>query len=366
MRVTHVVFDFNGGGMETLVADMAARFRGTDFRVSLITLSGRTGRLGEATRDRFDQFHVLAPQGIRSLLRPAALARTIRQTGADVVHVHSGSWLEGARAARMAGVARVVLTEHGREHFDTRKARFLDRYASRSADRVVAVSARLEQYLVEQVGIQRSKLITIANGVDTAKFAPGPPSASLRASLGLPATGLTVGSIGRLEEVKAYHRILEAVFLLKDRLPPDFRVVIFGDGAERERLQRMTEQFQISHLVRFPGWTDHVVDAYRLLDVFVLPSLSEGLSVSLMEAMACGVAPVVSDVGGNPEVLGPTLTEQVLSSAPAGHELADAIWRTIVPDKLAGVGEAARRRATEHYSLDLMMNNYERLYRSLT
>src|SRR5262245_20434140 len=104
VNVTHVVFDFNGGGLETLVAELARRFQGSSVRLSLISLSGRAGRLGELTRDRFHHFHAIRPRRVVSMAMPIGLARAIRETRADVVHVHTGSWYKGAKAARLAGV----------------------------------------------------------------------------------------------------------------------------------------------------------------------------------------------------------------------------------------------------------------------
>ncbi len=153
IRVTHVVFDFEGGGLESLVAAMAERFRGTDVVMSLITLGGRMGRLGQATRPCFDEFVVARPTRGFSLLRPVALAREIGATRADVVHVHSGCWYKGAKAARLAGVDRVVYTEHGREHDDPWIQRWLDGRASGYTSAVVAVSTRLQGYLVNALHV---------------------------------------------------------------------------------------------------------------------------------------------------------------------------------------------------------------------
>ena len=363
VRVTHVVFDFNGGGMESLVAEMAARFRGSSVRVSLITLSGRVGRLGSVTRDRFDEFHVMRPSPVVSMLWPLDVARAIRRTRADVVHLHGGSWYKGARAARLAGVPRVVYTEHGREHDDPPLKRWLDRRAARHTDAVVAVSGRLARYMTDNLGIPAAKIVTIHNGVDPSLFSPGPASADLRAALAIPAGATVIGSVGRLEPVKAYERLLDAAALLRNRLPRPFIVVICGDGSERNALGAHADRLGISHLVRLPGWIHEPVQAYRLLDLFVLPSRSEGQSVSLMEAMSCGVPPIVTDVGANAEMLGPTLTRQVVV-AESAETLACLIAETLaIAATSPAISVLVRNRVLEHYSLDRMMSQYEQLYR---
>ena len=365
IRVTHVVFDFNGGGLESLVAEMGARFRGSAVRVSLITLSGRIGRLGALTRDRFDQFEVLRPRPGLSMIWPTGIARAIRKTAPDVVHLHSGAWYKPARAARLAGVRRVIFTEHGREHDDPPLRQWLDRRAARYTDVVVAVSDRLARYLVNNVGIDAGRVTTIHSGVDTALFAPGPAPESLRQRLEIPEGAIVVGSVGRLELVKAHERLLDAVAQLRDRLAQPVVVVICGDGSRRDALLQHAAQLGIADLLRLPGWLDNPVQAYRLFDLFVLPSRSEGQSLSLMEAMACGVPAVVTDVGANAEMLGPNFRNQVVPSEPGGA-LADAIVATLTKAQSSNeMSSKLRRRALDHYSLDRMVRQYELLYRAV-
>ena len=362
VRVTHVVFDFEGGGLESLVAAMAGRFRGTRVEVSLITLGGREGRLGAATRDRFDQFVVARPTRGLSMLRPVGLAAEIRRTRADVVHLHSGSWYKGAKAARLAGVGRVVYTEHGREHDDPRLMRLLDRRAAERTTVVVAVSTRLRDYLADTVGIDPAKLRVVHNAVDTTAFAPGAAPADLRAQLAIPADAWIVGSVGRLEPVKAYERLIDAAAALRGGLGRPLAVVICGDGSQRAALRERAERLGIGDLVRLPGWTDLPVRFYRLLDAFVLSSRSEGESVSLMEAMACGIPPVVTDVGANAEIVGADLRDRVVP-AERPDALAEAIAATLNAPDRAATAALVRRRAVEHYGLDAMIAAYERLYR---
>jgi glycosyltransferase involved in cell wall biosynthesis len=366
VRVTHVVFDLNGGGLESLIASMARNSAGTSVALSAISLSGRAGRVGSAAAPLFDSFRVLRPWPIVSMLMPMGLARAIRRTRADIVHLHSGCWYKGAVAARLAGVAGVVYTEHGREHHDPALMRALDRLASRRTDAVVAVSDRLAEYLARVVGVERHRIRTIRNGVDTAEFTPGPPPRDLRRSLGIPDGALVVGSVGRLEPVKAYERLIRAVARVRtmDAGAPIF-VVIWGDGSEREALARLATSLGLDGVLHLPGWTDTAVLAHRILDAFTLTSLSEGMSVSLLESLACGVAPVVMDVGANAEILGPALAGQVV---PAGDE--DAFAAVLAAtlrdaDRRRRAGVSGRARVVECFSLAAMMLGYAQLYREL-
>jgi len=298
------------------------------------------------------------------MVLPLGLARAIRRTRADVVHLHSGCWYKGSLAARLAG-AGIVYTEHGREHRDPPLSQWLDRRAARRTDAVVAVSDRLARYLERVLGVPSSRLHTVQNGVDTTVFAPGAAPAALRQRLRVPADAFIVGSIGRLESVKAYTRLIDAVAALRSSAVLGRPVVgiIWGDGGERAALEAHIAARGLTGIVQLPGWTDDAVGCHRLLDVFALTSISEGASVSLMESLASGVAPLVMNVGANAEVVGPELAAQVV---PDGDETAftvalEATLRDATRRRHAG--EAGRRRVVEHYSLDAMVAAYERLYR---
>ena len=363
--MTHVVFDFDGGGMETIVSVLVERLARSDIEMSVISLSGREGRMGRAMRPLLSDYVYFRPIPIASMLLPLGLIRVLRRQRPDVVHLHSGSWFKGAVAARLAGVPSVIFTEHGREHHDPPARRWLDTIAARLTDRVICVSERLARYVVDRVGVRPERVTCIPNGVDAALFTPGDPSDQCWSGLAIPPGSIVIGSVGRLETVKAYERLISAFALMVRRQKARPCVlVIWGDGAERERLERHAADLGVAELVRLPGWTDRRVDAHRCLDVFSLTSVSEGASVSLMEAMACGSVPMVMDVGANAEIVGPELAGCVV---PDGNveRLADQLLRVASDDPWrSAAGAMARRRVESTYSLDAMVERYRSLYRS--
>ncbi len=368
LRITQVVFDLEGGGLETLVASLVTRFAGGAAQVSVITLGGRVGRVGAEIRKMTDQYLVLRPLSGLSMVAPVTLVRAIRRTRPDVVHLHSGAWYKPALAARLARVPRVIYTEHGREHFDPPLMRLLDRTAARWTNVVAAVSDRLARYLTDVVGIDATRIRTVPNGVDADRFVPGPAPAELRASLGIAPGALVIGSIGRLEHVKAYERLIEAYARVWRQSTGGVPVhlVICGDGSARADLERQVAGLGVADTVRLPGWTNRPVDYYRLFDVFALTSRSEGASVSLMEAMACGAVPVVTDVGANAELLGPELAGQVVEQEDL-RALTHVLDRTVrESSRRADLAARARRRVLERYTLDGMVTAYEQLYRGDT
>jgi glycosyltransferase involved in cell wall biosynthesis len=364
VRVTHVVFDLNGGGMESLVAAMATKWRGTNVSISVITLSGRVGHVGEEVRPLVDEFTVLNPTRM-SMLAPTGLASAIRAIKPDVVHLHTGAWLKGVYAARLASVPTIIYTEHGREHDDPLVNRLQDRLAAQWTDHVAAVSPRLSRYMSSAVGVEARRVVTIPNGVDTDVFSPGAASETMRQRLAIPDDAIVIGSVGRLVPVKAYSRLVEAFAEIRSRRPAGSAplvLVIFGEGGDRATIEATADRLGVRDAVRLPGWTSRPADAYRLLDVFVMTSLSEGMSISLMEAMACGVAPVVTDVGSNAEVVGASLAEHAVHDA-TGPSLTTRITELIdYPAERAAVGAEARARACSAHSLARTLGEYERLY----
>lgn len=363
VRVTHIVHDLHGGGMESLVAAMARRFAGTRIVMSAITLRGRPGNVGSSIRHLLDQYHVIKPIPGLSMAVPLGLVRRLRATRPDVVHIHS-AWYKAALAAHVASVDLVIYTEHGREHDDPPIKRWLERRAARWTDIVVPVSDRLNLYLRTVLGVLPERLRTIENGIDTDVFAPGEASPALRAKLGIPEGASVLGSVGRLEPVKAYQRLMDAFATLRaePRLGRPLVLVICGHGSQREALESHARALGVADAVRLPGWVDTPAEFYRLLDVFALTSLSEGTSVSLLEAMACGIAPVVTNVGSNAALLGPELADQVV---PVGdHEafVRAALATLASRERRAEVGGVARRRVVTRYSLDRFLAEYEQLY----
>ncbi len=361
LRVTQVVFDLEGGGLESVVAALARGFKDSTIRMSIITLSGREGRVGASLRDAIETIIPHRPLRGVSMLLPIGLSRAIASTRPDVVHLHSGAWFKPALAARLAAVRNTIYTEHGREHDDTGFARWLDRRASDLTARVVAVSPRLKAYLVNAVKI-RTPISVIRNGVDTARFSPG-DKAEARAALGLPPEAFIAGSVGRLEAVKAYPRLIEAFAAIQGRAGDrPLVLLIAGEGSARGALEAQARSLGVAPQVRFPGWVDPV-NVYRALDVFSLTSISEGMSMSLLEAMSCAALPAVMDVGANAELLGPALASQVVSAGDTAA-IAELLVKAVAEPALRRqLAMRARERVIGHYSIQRMLASYERVYR---
>ena len=362
LRVLHVIQNLNYGGMERVLADIVLRADPARFESHVLCLQ-YAGRFAQGL-ERASTLHLGPRMSPMSMLRPTALASQIRAIAPDVVHTHSGVWHKASLAARMAGVPWVVHTEHGRQKPDPWQSRLVDGIAARRTDRVVAVSDLLAAELPRALWITPEKIARISNGVDTDAYHPRVDDGKLRRELALAPDTPIIGSIGRLEPIKGYDIMIEAMAIL--RREPAHReavLVIGGAGSQREALDARISELGIACHVQMLGWRDDVHDMHAAFDIFTMSSRSEGTSISLLEAMSAGLPPVVTDVGGNAAVLGEGLAVQSLVPTEDPTALA-ARWGSFLEarERRERVAEQARARVVAAFGLDAMVCAYERLY----
>ncbi|HET9983155.1 MAG TPA: glycosyltransferase [Longimicrobiales bacterium] len=364
LRVAYVIPGLHYGGMERVLHDLTRALHSRGVEVHIVVVEG-FGRFADGLGE-IAGLHQVPPMSRLSLLYPGPLVGVLRRIAPDVVHSHAGVWFKARRAARLAGVSAVVHTEHGRRVPDRLSDRLIDNLASRSTDAVIAVSEALAEVLRRRVVHDPSRLQVIINGVDVDRLRPASDPAPLRRGLGIPDGAPVIGSIGRLEPVKNYGLALRAFARLGEPGPgPAPLLLLVGDGSERGMLEALARALGIAGRVRFLGWRDEVERLYGAFDVFTLTSRSEGTSISLLEAMSCGVCPVVTDVGGNRAVLGPDLADHAV---PPGDEAALAgAWRTYLlePELRRRAGRRARARVEREFSLQAMVEKHATLYRAL-
>lgn len=363
-RVLHVVQSMNYGGMERVIADLITHTDPQRFELHLLCLE-YLGRFSEGL-ERAAKLHVASPMSALSFVHPAALAKQIAAISPDIVHTHSGIWYKGSLAARRAGVSTTLHTEHGRRSPDPVLDRFIDGRAARRTDAVVAVSERLAQDLPASLRIPRERVVCIPNGIDADLFVPRPDSGKLRRELGVPAEAPIIGSIGRLEPIKGYDVMIAAFgrFVESDA-GRDAHLVIGGEGSARRELEQLADRFGVASRVHLLGWRDDIHDLLSAFSLFSMSSRSEGTSISLLEAMSVGLPSVVTDVGGNRAVLGPTLEDSLVPSEDS-QALAGAWARVLAGSESRAVrGATARRRVVESFGARTVAASYEDLYSSL-
>ena len=292
--ILHLVPGLELGGLERVVVDLVRRTDRQVFSPMVCSLGSRGPLAEEITQSGADVLGLERPEGVTPAL-VLRLARLLRREHVALVHLHNTpALMYGAIAARLAGVP-IVYTKHGQR-------RYYERFLHRCCDRVVAVSEDIARLLIDENRIPRQKVVVIHNGVDTTRFSPTEDKRHRRRILGLPADAMLLGNVARLAAEKNHEGLLQAFRIVAGQRP-DIHLVIVGDGPLRDGLHSLTCSMNLHSRVHLLGARSDVSDLLGAFDLFVLSSLSEGLSITLLEAMACGLPVVATDVGGNREVV---------------------------------------------------------------
>jgi sugar transferase (PEP-CTERM/EpsH1 system associated) len=354
IRVVHVVLSLEVGGLEMVVLNLVRLSDRSAFDHVVVCLHGRGG-LAPRFEDLGVSVRALAAEDRWQFLRRLVGAfRTLRP---HVVHTHNPApHLFGALAAKLTGVPAVVHTKHGRNFPDVARLVFANRVASFLSDAVVAVSEDAARVARDVERVHASRVRVFPNGVDLARWPVRDPPR--------PAGPPRAVCVARLDPVKDHASLFRAARLVRDA-EPAFRLDVVGDGAERPRLEALVRELGLEGTVAFRGHRDDVEDALAGADVFVLASTTEGISLTLLEAMAAALPIVATDVGGNREVVVPGETGWLVPprSPPA---LAEALLSAIRDrERERAFGAAGRRRVETLFDLRLTVRRYESLYREV-
>jgi len=363
IRVLYVVGNFVAGGAERHLLELWRRLDPGRFEVQIACFR-REGQflpeveaLGLPLLELGVGRRIYDPSGVRGFVRLLRRARSFRP---HVIHGYLfGPNLFAALAGRLAGVPVVVVAKRNVDAFETPRQVAMQRLAHRLATHVTAVSAAVADTVVA-LGVPRSRITVIENGVDAARFGG---AAADRSGLGLNGRPV-IGSVGCLAARKDYATLLMALDELKRR-GIAFQAMLVGDGPERAALEARSRALGLEPLVRFMGERPDVERLLPAMDVFVLSSREEGIPNALLEAMAAGRPAVVTDVGGNREVLTDGDTGWIVPAA-SPLPLADALETALTdPDEARRRGERARRVTLERRSIDAMARRHEDYYRDI-
>jgi sugar transferase (PEP-CTERM/EpsH1 system associated) len=366
LRVLHVIDRLGVGGTEFGILKVIDGLGGESFEHRICTIRGFDEDFARA--NGFEgQVYVAGRlnSGFQFLL--GRLARIMRDFRPDVVHSRNWGAIEAMPAARLSGVPVAIHSEHGYE-VDmltglSKRRRVFRRIAYAAADTVFTVSEELRAYHARQAWVPIERIRVLPNGVDTSRFARRPGQGEeTRKRLGLGDGSLIFGAVGRLVPIKDHGMLLQAAEILIRRGIP-VQVLLVGSGPELAKHREFVSASPtLSGRVVFAGTAYDVPALLNAMDVFVLPSLSEGMSNTLLEAMASSLPVVATRVGGNPE-----LVENERSGWL--FEPGDVMALAAILERLARdsnlrheLGQAARRRAVQHFSLEGMIGSYRSLY----
>jgi len=369
LRVLHVIDSLGVGGTERGILKIMDGLDSQSFEQRICAIRGSDPKLAESPSVRGRLLSVGSKaRGFQFLV--FRLMRVMKMYRPHIVHSRNWGAIEAALAGRLAGVPVVIHSEHGYE-LDMLsglplRRRLLRNVVYRLCDSFFTVSRDLQSYHCRQGWISPNRVRVISNGVDTRLFAPNAEARfQIRKRLGLTPESIVLGSVGRMVPIKDHKTLLCSAERLT-RSGFDVRVLLVGGGPESEQHRRYAESSDaLNGRLTFVGSELDVSALYQAMDIFVLPSICEGMSNTLLEAMASGLPCVATNVGGNPELVGDGRWGYLFSPKDVAG-LTELLERLIAgPDLRARFSRTGREEAVARFSLERMILDYANLYGDL-
>lgn len=365
-KVLYVSTSTTLGGAEKTLYTLATLLDPKRYRVAAVVSLKPKGVFAEKLEAAGHRVYTLGVRTRPEFRHLKELADIIAANKPDIVHAIMYQAIQLCRAVRALGYAQFPLVSAPRVHYRTRSglSLFIDKTLKPQDTVLITESEASRKYLVEQLGYKPTKVTTIYNGVDIASWPISKVAREkLRARLRLEPADVLVGAVGRLDEQKGHRYLLEAVAKLKAAQP--VKLAIIGDGPLRRELEGLARTLRIEEDVTFVGEAQDVPSWLSAFDVFVLPSLWEGLPNALLEAMAMGLAVIAAGVDGVPEIVDHDVDG--LLCAPKDSQSLFVQLQDLVmdPELRSRLGGAAKRAIKEKFKLMDMIGNYEKLYAKL-
>jgi glycosyltransferase involved in cell wall biosynthesis len=362
LRLMQITHDLAIGGLQQVVLTLCKTIDRRRFEIDVLCLRA----LGEFAPE-IEQLGIPVtllpqkPQGT-DYLSFLKVARILRDRQIDVIHTHNTQpLLDGGIGALLAGVPTIVHTDHGRQFPDKRRYMFAEWLLSHCVYRVVGVSDRTSKNLIDFERISPRRIVTIRNGIVGETYQRSFETLAKRRELGIPDSASIIGLGARLTEEKGISFLLHAISAMLGK-QPNLLLVVAGDGPLRRRLEDEAQQLGVASHVRFIGTRTDMPELMRLFDIFVLPSISEGLPMVLLEALAAGRPVVATNVGGISEVVRDGHNGFLVPSRDSAA-LASSLSRLLNDrDLVEGFGRNSRAMFESGLSAEHMARSYEQLY----
>lgn len=367
--IAHVVYRFDTGGLENGVVNLINHLPESAYRHVVIALTEVTDFAQRLRRSDVRCIALHKPPGQTWWLYPRLL-RLLRELRPAIVHTRNLAALEVQPAAWLAGVPVRLHGEHGRDVGDldgSNRALQRVRWLYRPfVHHYLALSRDLQRYLIDKVHVPAERITQVYNGVDLQRYQPngGQPQPIAGCPFD-PARHWLVGTVGRMQTVKdqptlarAFVRALQREPALRERL----RLVLVGDGPLRAQCAAVLAEAGMADLAWLPGERADVPAVMRGLHAFALPSLAEGVSNTILEAMATGLPVAATAVGGNVELVQEGVTGLLVPAADPDALAGALIALAADPGRAAGMGRAGRAAAEARFSLDAMVSTYRQVY----
>lgn len=366
--IAHVMYRFDVGGLENGIVNLINHMPEDAYRHAIISMTEITDFRQRIQRDDV-AFIALQKKPGHSLWLYPKLYRLFKEMKPAIVHTRNLGALELAAPAWAAGVPARIHGEHGRDVGDldgsSKKYQWVRRLYRPFVTYYIALSRDLEQYLTRVVGMARLRVVQIYNGVDAERFSPALQRQPIKGCPFVDANEWILGTVGRMQTVKNQVDLAKAFALaiqMEPALKPVLRLVMVGGGPLREEAIAILEQAGCAGNAWLPGERSDVPDVMRGLDCFVLPSLAEGISNTILEAMACGLPVIATDVGGNSELIEAGKTGVVVPAGDVPAMAREIIGLAKQREKARTMGLDGRKRVEQTFSMTAMVKQYQDLY----
>lgn len=370
--IVHIILRLHIGGLENGLVNLINQMPRDRYRHAVICLKEYTD-FRERIQDRNVPIYALNKLNGKDPGMYVRLWRLLRRLRPDIVHTRNLAAMDSVLSAFAAGVPCRIHSEHGWDVYDLYgknwKYNLIRRACRPFINHYIALSRDIERWLATTVKVSPDKLSQIYNGVDTELFHPRGRSREMTSiSEYFDSNSIVIGTVGRLAEVKdqltlvrAFARLIEDTPCFRDRV----RLALVGDGPMKQEVRSLVESTGLQDLTWMPGPRDNVNEILRSFDIFVLPSMNEGISNTILEAMATGLPVIATDVGGNPELVKCGKTG-LLVPASDPEAMANAIKDYLDdPHMMRSHGRAARERVETSFSLETMVDRYMSIYDSM-
>lgn len=367
--IAHVIHHLDVGGLENGLVNLINHIPPNRYRHAIICLKGYTDFRKRIIREDVEVIALNKQEGY-DLKLYFNLFRTLRRLNPDIVHTRNLATMEAQLIAVAARVKVRVHSEHGRDVFDlngeNRKYNLLRKIICPSIGYFITVSKDLESWLTNTIGVSAKQIKQIYNGVDSHRFYPNKSKhPELEPPKFFDGNTFVIGSVGRMAAVKDYPTLVRSFLQILEKKPSareNLRLLIVGDGISRQECIEIARKANAEDLVWLPGERTDIPELMQAMDVFVLPSLGEGISNTILEAMSCGLPVIATNVGGNVELVKEGITGQLIESENP-TEMSKAILAYYLnADLLNNHGAAARQQIEANFSMEAMVKCYLAVY----
>ena len=367
--VAHVMYRFDTGGLENGVVNLINHMPADAYRHIVVSLTEITSFRQRVTRGDVEFIALGKPPG-QGLWQFPKWYRMLRSVKPDIVHTRNLAALECQLPAWAARVPVRIHGEHGRDVSDLDGSNTTYQRVRRMyrpfVHHYMALSRDLADYLAQKIMVPAGRITQVYNGVDTDRFQPAPDGPRPIAGCPFdPTRHWLVGTVGRMQPVKDQLMLARGfVFALEQApaLQSTMRLVMVGDGPSRAQVQAALEEAGVAELAWLPGERQDVADVMRGLHAFALPSLAEGISNTILEAMASALPVVATDVGGNADLVQSGHTGEIVPPGDPSGMARYLVQLAADPQRARTMGLAGRQRAQATFSMQAMVSNYRRVY----